>query len=1481
MSVVKAEDVKRGIAVIWENLQCPICLDLMSEPVSTQCDHQFCKFCMTKLLERNKRKETSCPVCKTKVTKRSLKESPGFQKLVEGLRNLVCSYEIDTRTNYFTGLPKRRHGASVETESRDQQGSGENTTSEGTVTEKEATISSTAAAKDAFAKLMCLEDSCPATLVKDRSDSSLADLPQKSETNLAVPEDVLPRAEASDSPTQQDVAPYEVKHSCRRSKRLCLDPDRIMDKREKKSVQKVSEWLLKISPVSDAQAEHSAEGDFPKFTDSDAEKESTASGVSTEINNSAHGKADASPIREVLCRGLEEQVFGAVYKRERKVIKSKVAKSFSPVQEIAPVVRYGNLSEKAEKVEIPQRRSSRRLNSADFIRKTSNKDTEDGLDQEEVDEGSNQENGNTPLRSSGKQERVQSGPDKNAELTEDSPAFAVPLRKRGRRSKMQDVWKDVDCELTENESNTNNKKDRKRRITRSTHDTTKDDNLERCKNAKYAKSLALVSAGAEIVELSKVPSNLNLIETEVNIESYPSSAEMKSPDARKTRRSLRLQEFTAEVQGLPRRRRSKQAHPKPADGPENNPSANLDEPSAKTAHLGTSHINDSQSEKTEWSMRRNGCVYNDNFENIEIMQSSDDVAALSIAEENSHFSVVPDSVDHILPCSTKAANMSSPLAALVPESLPQKYQESPSTKTLKLAVEHKVTEQDDDTNDSELDTEQLMKTFKATKRKSFDLGSPRTSHSRTQEKSLTQILEEEKQENVDLTETPGISLNIDQVLPPNPSEVSAHEIMSQNSQSGIADVASVSLLQVKSTTLPKDTQKHNSISTSGASDKPEMVANSQDYSRSQDSRPSVKVDLANSVQLFSTSPTQKETQISHNKESTKSPNSSEIQGCKVTSIPLGPMTSSETQCNNFESSVTPDGLVPNGPEVQLIEPETNHNLDKLDEGEFNSQPCLRRKRKPQRLESSDSESSVEDDDLPPLAQIFKSPHLSSSSAKEPVKNSLNQNRLQVEEQNTMAGLVPASQDSRSHSEPEGRSNSSSQCVAPYQKQKSLQDVNSNDVRDGGISDPACMDEWITSSQGSVDLFGTPQESEDVAGGAEDVAGGAEDVAGGAEDVAGGAEDVAGGAEDVAGGAEDVAGGAEDVAGGAEDVAGGAEDVAGGAEDVAGGKTGHSIESSQCTSEIITTQQRDEMQQELHRLERMMALVTEALQKKGGDLDNTNKTEDVNQHPGINTGPRRSQRSCKRGRQLSQRSEVKGQRAAAEDSTVDVMDEKKPNELKGETLRCKTGSGGRTELVASGLSAAEQGLLKKFARKMKAGVSSHVTPTTTHIIIKTDGDLVCERTLKYFQGIAGRKWVVSFLWISECFKHGKLLSEDPYEVCGDVVNGRDHKGPQKARIAPENNLLMKGCEICFQGSFTDMTTDQMEVMVELCGATVVKDPLMFSRKNICYQLVVVQPDPDDSQSYYAALQRKATVVTRSWLLDSVATYTLQNPRDYKP
>lgn len=931
---------------------------------------------------------------------------------------------------------------------------------------------------------MCLEDSCPATSEHDCFDSNHCEI------KPADSEDVPPRTEASNSQTQQDVTPDDRKRSRRRSKRLCLEPDRIMDKRQKKSVQKVSEWLLKISPTSEAQTEGNTEGGLPIFTDGNAEKESTASSASTEIHISSNDKAGASPEREVPCRGLEEQVFGAVYKRERKAVKiTKVTKSFSLEREIVHVDCSRNLSEKDEKVKMPKRRSSHKLTPAHFIRKNSDEDQEDGVHQGDVHEGNQQENLSKSLRSLDEQEKVaQSGSDENADITEESPAFELPLKKLGRRSQMQKVWQDVDHDLTEKENTTEGKMVRKRRITRSSHDSVKHDSLDKCKNSKYAKSLALVSAGSEVVDLrEKGPTNPKFTETEVNIESYPSSAELKSPDARKTRRSLRLQEFTVEVQGLPRTRRSKRVLPKPADACESNPSITvLDEPSAKTDCVGTSQPNGSQLEKPEWSVRRNGCVYDDDFDSIEIVQSSEDAAAPkcaslgATAEENSLVSIVPDTIDqdkHIMSHSTKVANSTSPLAALVPESLPQKYQESPSTKTLMPAVEHRGPEQEeDDANDSELDTEQLMKTFKSTKRRSFYLGSPRTSQSRTQEKSLTRILEEDKQDLVDQAEMPGISPDGDQVLPSNTCEVTLHEMMSQTPQSCIADAASVGLLQVNPPALPEDAQKDNFIKTSGASVRPEKIAKSQDSSRSQ---PPENVELTSSIQLFCTSVTQEEPQISRSKDSMKSPGIQrkqlqadfDIDPNKTSSIPLGSMTNSENRCNHFESSVTPDGLVPHGPEALIIEPATTHNLDKMDEGESLSQLCLQRKRKVQRLESSDSESSVENDDLPPLAQIFKSRHLSSDL----VKISLNQDGIQAEEQTPKLGLDPVSQDSRPRSEPEAHSSRGSQCVTSYQKRKSLEDVNSNHVQDGGVPEPPCGDDWIPSSQGSVDLFGTPRE----------------------------------------------------------------------------------------------------------------------------------------------------------------------------------------------------------------------------------------------------------------------------------------------------------------------------------------------------------------------------------------------------------------------
>ncbi|NWH25576.1 BRCA1 protein, partial [Grus americana] len=197
------------------------------------------------------------------------------------------------------------------------------------------------------------------------------------------------------------------------------------------------------------------------------------------------------------------------------------------------------------------------------------------------------------------------------------------------------------------------------------------------------------------------------------------------------------------------------------------------------------------------------------------------------------------------------------------------------------------------------------------------------------------------------------------------------------------------------------------------------------------------------------------------------------------------------------------------------------------------------------------------------------------------------------------------------------------------------------------------------------------------------------------------------------------------------------------------------------------------------------------------------------------------------------------------------------------------------IVASGLNQSEHLMVQKFARKTQSTLSNHITKGTTHVIMKTDEELVCERTLKYFLGIAGRKWVVSYQWVVQSFKEGRILDEEKFEVRGDVINGRNHQGPKKARQSLTEKIF-KDLEICCYGPFTDMTTEHLEWMVELCGASVVKQLHLFTHTTNSTAVVVVQPDAWMENTDYRAIQQKNNVamVTREWVLDSVACYECQ-------
>uniref|UniRef100_A0A2K5IMD1 Breast cancer type 1 susceptibility protein homolog n=1 Tax=Colobus angolensis palliatus TaxID=336983 RepID=A0A2K5IMD1_COLAP len=155
---------------------------------------------------------------------------------------------------------------------------------------------------------------------------------------------------------------------------------------------------------------------------------------------------------------------------------------------------------------------------------------------------------------------------------------------------------------------------------------------------------------------------------------------------------------------------------------------------------------------------------------------------------------------------------------------------------------------------------------------------------------------------------------------------------------------------------------------------------------------------------------------------------------------------------------------------------------------------------------------------------------------------------------------------------------------------------------------------------------------------------------------------------------------------------------------------------------------------------------------------------------------------------------------------------------------------RMSLVVSGLTPEEFMLVYKFARRYHIALTNLITEETTHVVMKTDAEFVCERTLKYFLGIAGGKWVVSYFWVTQSIKERKMLNE----------------------------------------------VNQLEWMVQLCGASVVKELSSFTLGTGFHPVVVVQPDAWTEDNGFHAIGQmcEAPVVTREWVLDSVALYQCQ-------
>ncbi|XP_077481507.1 uncharacterized protein LOC144092525 [Stigmatopora argus] len=1361
-------EVKRGIAAVWETLQCPICLDLMTQPVSTKCDHQFCRFCMLKLLENTKRIAANCPVCKEKITKRSLRESQSFQRLITGVQDMIQAYENDTGTNYFTGLAQEKMQSHV---TDDEQFDKSPNKLEG-VEKALSSCHSTKAALQGFAKVMGFDHSDPLTTEGEVQEGALRDsVPttqcmESREAPVKISRFVTLRKRRKDQVVPAVLKNQKLMQSG--GQKSDLEIEEISKKKKMESVEKVAEWLLKVPVEGSLVLDDPTE--VAQFSD-----DLNCSHSLQDINTFHH--------KEQVTKTLEDQVFGATYKRERKSYPGATTRNLSNSSGKQPRLTSVTLPDvmksPEEKGEVP----------------TANIHSED----------------------------VDSSPENNENDQIDFHSLEIVHLKRKPIKRLRSALQQDDSDLqtkAKMESLGPKKTDKRR------------SSSERSKFTKHVKPLVLVGVQNDD-DLAK--SNLPQEAVQVHIENYPSSEDQELAVTTCIRRSrsrrLLLQQApiisTAKEQGANTLK-----------------SLNAKGPSVLSA-------------KTKCKI--NGCVYDKELCTIENMEISGlENPLMEVPQTESEACADPDPPpgpnsptfigvppEEPVPClspnaptekenyndstmeteelfkSFKPTKMKSPLTTQQGEKSPVKEVKDNGTLILSASKESKnnrcenmeitvvsVTEskafadpdpppipclpkvngvvpedpvhcsipsnpreKDENCNDSEMDTEQLFKSFKPIKRKSFRLTrsngkqSPsvdenpvRTLENSNPARSGVQCAKEQRIPRLDLADpSPGSDLN-----PPTnfPSKKMDSEAMATSVllRSTVSSVLSPNKVEARETESPV------------VSFIPQIGSSGLCFHERE------RQETPESMLETSTRESQKNTTESHTDAGS--------------SLVTAYQHLLETDC-----SMTPDGLdVPLG--LPSLGTETSPPLSNR------SNPRRKTQKRARRLQYTSESQSSFSQKLPTLTQIFHKvapPTQGDCAAK-----------ANWQEASTEANTQ------ESNAEADGKESD-----AEANGQEALAKANGHESDAEGdwhddveVRGRSLSLDYFEASQASVDLFDLPYEN-----------------------------------------------------------------------DAPVNCASISADSSQFATELLVTQQKMEMQKELVRLEKLMALVTEVLQEKEAnptvcpvvkisdvrDLDENHNSDSktlasVTEEP--DRRPHNVEQFSQPTKEMPTTLSAAEKRVAESNSTSSDKENKTPERDRNRA---------KMVLVSSGLAPAEQITVKRFAKRLGARVVSRVTAEVTHIVMCTDEQLVCERTLKYFLGIAGRKWVVSFNWIAECFKQKKLLDENLYEVRGDVVNGSDHLGPMKARTSNDDNLLMRDYEICLQGPFLDMTTEEMEWMVQLCGATVAKSPLELQRKRKSNQLVIVQTGSVPSS--YSCLSKQVPVVTRGWLLDTVGTYTLQGYGNY--
>lgn len=252
-----------------------------------------------------------------------------------------------------------------------------------------------------------------------------------------------------------------------------------------------------------------------------------------------------------------------------------------------------------------------------------------------------------------------------------------------------------------------------------------------------------------------------------------------------------------------------------------------------------------------------------------------------------------------------------------------------------------------------------------------------------------------------------------------------------------------------------------------------------------------------------------------------------------------------------------------------------------------------------------------------------------------------------------------------------------------------------------------------------------------------------------------------------------------------------------------------------------------------------------------------------------------------------------------DFKVNTMERLFPNKngdglTKGNHSKLKV----RVCILSTKLSSEQAEMLHRLQDKMNKQGRAQVSTCTvwsddvTHVIAQAtlaSGACLATRTMKYFLGLAGRRWILCFDWVQACLKEGMLVDEEQFLV------QRDQRGAGAAILARSDSRLplFGGMNLVLCGAFSKQ---DFQTLITL-GGGVVLDMAQFTlsllRDRECDReksdeqrarewVVLCYSDADSPKAKAQLktavkdekLRHRVMVKNFKWLLDCLSHYSIR-------